>query len=71
MGSKQIVKAMKQKSPVIYDGSVYLRILEYILWFDENGHQQTSVILLDKNNASTIRVPASSISLIGQESENR
>ena len=71
MDSKQIVKAMKQKSPVIYDGEVYPRILEYILWFDENGQKQTSAVLLDKNNATTVRVLASSITLSTPESNDQ
>lgn len=37
MNSKDIIEAAEQKKPVIYEGAVYLHILEYILWFDDAG----------------------------------
>lgn len=63
MNSKDIIEAAKQRKPVVYDGAVYLRILEYILWFDDAGAQNYSVILLDKNGGTKVRVPASKISI--------
>lgn len=63
MESNEIIEAMQNKSPVIYDGSIYKQILEYILWFDKEGNKQRSVVLLDKNEHSTIRVRSSMIQL--------
>lgn len=63
MESNEIIEAMKNKSPVIYDGSIYKQILEYILWFDKEGNKQRSVVLLDKTEHSTIRVLSSKIQL--------
>lgn len=63
MESQEIIEAAQQRLPVIYDGAVYKEILEYILWFDNHREKQRSVVLLDQNGHSTIRVLASKISL--------
>lgn len=64
MESQEIIEAAQRRLPVIYDGAVYKEILEYILWFDNHSREkQRSVVLLDQNGHSTIRVLASKISL--------
>lgn len=63
MESQEIIEAAQRRLPVIYDGTVYKEILEYILWFDSHREKQRSVVLLDQNGHSTIRVLASKISL--------
>lgn len=63
MNSKDIIEAAEQKKPVIYEGAVYPRILEYILWFDDAGVRNYSVTLLDKNGGTKVRAPANKISL--------
>lgn len=63
MESQEIIEAAQQRLPVIYDGAVYKEILEYILWFDNHREKRRSVVLLDQNGHSTIRVLASKISL--------
>lgn len=60
MNSKQIVHAIRHRLPVMYDGKRYDRILEYVLWFDNQGKQQLSVVLILKNGS--IRVPADKVS---------
>lgn len=49
MESQEIIEAMKNKFPVIYNGTVYKEIKEYILWFDGAGNKQRSVVLIDEN----------------------
>lgn len=63
MDSKEIIEAAEKQLPIVYDGIVYKEILEYILWFDERRNKQRSVVLLDKNGHSTVRVLASKIIL--------
>lgn len=63
MESQEIIEAAKKRLPVVYDGAVYKEILEYILWFDSNRNKQRSVVLLDQNGHTTVRVLASKISL--------
>lgn len=63
MNSKDIIEAAEQRKPVIYDGAVYPRILEYILWFDDAGERNYSVTLLDKNGATRVRASANKIKL--------
>lgn len=63
MNSKEIIEAGEQRKPVVYDGAVYQRITEYILWFDDAGARNYSVTLLDKNGGTKVRVPANKISL--------
>lgn len=63
MESQEIIEAAKKRLPVVYDGVVYKEILEYILWFDNNRNKQRSVVLLDQNGHTTVRVLASKIRL--------
>lgn len=63
MESPEIIEAAKKRLPVVCDGIVYKEILEYILWFDSNRNKQRSVVLLDKNGSTRVRVLASKISL--------
>lgn len=63
MESSEIIEAAQSRKPVIYNGVVYKEILEYILWFNERREKQRSVVLLDMNGSSTVRVLASKISL--------
>lgn len=58
---------MKTDKPVVYDGSVYEKILEYILWFDSSKAQHKSVVLLDKNGSTTVRVDANRIDFAGNK----
>lgn len=67
MESKDIIEAAQSRKPVIYNGVVYKEILEYILWFDENRNKQRSVVILDMNGSSTVRVLASQIRLANAE----
>lgn len=45
MDSKQIDAAMRNKAPVIYNGQRYVRILEYVMWYDKQGKRQLSAQL--------------------------
>lgn len=56
MTSKEIVKAMTDRVPVVAKGIKYQRILEYVLTIDENGQQRRSATLLDYNNNCSVRV---------------
>lgn len=58
---------MRLKLPVVYDGTTYQRILEYILWYDLAGKRQTSLSLLDMNSNSITRAPAGRVTLAGKE----
>lgn len=62
MNSDQIVDAMKRRLPVQYDGRQFDRILEYVLWFDNDRKRRTSVVLLQGN--SSFRVPAEKVELL-------
>lgn len=61
--SKEIIEAIQNRSPIIYNGAKYIRILEYILWFTDAGEQRTSVTLLDKNGRSVVRADSARIAL--------
>lgn len=65
MESKDIIETMKADKPVVYNGSVYKKILEYILWFDSSKVEHKSVVLLDKNGSTTVRVDANRIASSG------
>lgn len=67
MESKEIIEVAQSRKPVVYNGVVYKEILEYILWFDEKRNKQRSVVLLDMNGSSTVRVLASQIKLADAE----
>jgi len=62
VNSDQIVDAMKRRLPVQYDGRQFDRILEYVLWFDNDRKRRTSVVLLQGN--SSFRVPAEKVELL-------
>ena len=61
MDSKTIHELMRSRAPVIYDGTRYDRIAEYVSWYDKQGNHQLSVVLIRNNY--TMRVPADKISL--------
>ena len=60
MYSKQIDTAMRRKTPVMYNGQRYVRILEYVMWYDKQGKRQLSAVLLGEQNY-TVRVPAEKV----------
>lgn len=61
MDSKQINKAMYNKTPVYYNGIKYERILEYVMWYDDKNSKKLSCVLLECNKHATIRVPADKV----------
>lgn len=64
MDSKQIDTAMRERMPVTYDGIQYKRILEFISWYDKTGKHRLSVVLLERNERNTVRVPADKVKLL-------
>lgn len=62
MTSAEIDAAMKRRTPVIFDGKRYDRIVEYISWYDNNQKRQLSVVLLQGRHS--YRVPAEKVKLI-------
>lgn len=60
MTSKEIDTAMRNRTPVMYDGKRYVRILEYVMWYDNSGIRKLSVVLLADGNYS-VRVPAEKV----------
>lgn len=60
MDSKQIDTAMRNKTPVTYNGQRYVRILEYVMWYDKQGKRHLSAVLLGEQN-HTIRVPSKKV----------
>lgn len=60
---KELIEAMRQKLPVMYNGAEYMRITKYILWFDDRGEKKLSAELLDKNGGSVVQVPADRVTL--------
>lgn len=60
MDSKQIDTAMRRKTPVMYNDQRYVRILEYVMWYDKHGKRQLSAVLLGEQNY-TVRVPAEKV----------
>ena len=65
MDSKQIDVAMRDRLPVVCDGTRYDRILEYISFYDNNTKRRLSVVLLARN--CTVRVPADKVTLAEKE----
>lgn len=61
MDSKQIHKAMRDRLPVVYDGTRYDRIAEYVAWYDNNKKLQLSAVLISGNYS--VRVPADKIDI--------
>lgn len=60
MDSKQIDTAMRNKTPVMYNGQRYVRILEYVMWYDKQGKRHLSAVLLGEQNY-TVRVPSEKV----------
>lgn len=60
MDSKQIDTAMRNKTPVMYNGQRYVRILEYVMWYDKQGKRQLSAVLLGEQNYM-VRVPSEKV----------
>lgn len=60
MDSKQIDAAMRNKTPVMYNGQRYVRILEYVMWYDKQGKRKLSAVLLGEQNY-TIKVPSEKV----------
>lgn len=60
MDSRQIDEAMRNRTPVTYSGQKYVRILEYISWYDQQGKRNLSAVLLADGNY-TARVPAEKV----------
>lgn len=61
MTSQQIDAAMRSRAPVLWNGRRYLRIQEFISWYDERGKRRLSAVLLESNGKVTIRVPAEQV----------
>ena len=62
MDSKAIDAAMRRRLPVRYNGERYDRILEYVLWYDNDGKRRLSLVLLQ--GRSSYRVPAEKVELL-------
>lgn len=60
MDSKQIDAAMRNKTPVMYNDQRYIRILEYVMWYDKQSKRQLSAVLLGEQNY-TVRVPSEKV----------
>ena len=65
MDSNQIVEAMKRRLPVMYEGRRYDRIMEYVLWYDNDKKRRLSLVLLEGN--SSFRVPADKVVLAEEQ----
>lgn len=61
MSSKEIIAAMHAKTPIVYGGIAYERILEYIFYLNERGEERRSVTLLDKNGGTVVRAAAEKV----------
>lgn len=59
MDSKQIAEAMRKRTPVMWRGRKYDRVLEYVMWFDNAGKRKLSAVLLD--GRGSYRVPAEEV----------
>lgn len=68
MDSKQIDTAMRNRTPVMYDDKRYVRILEYVSWYNEHGERKLSAVLLEKDKC-TLRVPAEKVEEYNYEAE--
>ncbi len=67
MDSKQIDKAMRNRTPVIYNGERYARILEYVLWYNKQSKRKLSVVLLAEQGNYSVRVLADKVKLVEDE----
>lgn len=63
MNLKEVAEAAEKRLPVVYAGAIYKEILEYTRWFDINRNKMLSVVLLDMNGRTTVRVLASKVKL--------
>lgn len=64
MDSSVIVRAMQKRQPVMYNGTKYKRIQEYVLWFDHEGKRRLSLVLVDQTNRATVRAPADQVEIL-------
>lgn len=62
MDSNQIADAMKRQLPVQCNGQKYDRILEYVLWYDNDRKRRLSLVLLQ--GRTSFRVPADKVELL-------
>jgi len=58
----KVFEAMKKHLPVEHKGIEYERILDYILWYDDNGKLRQSVVLLQ--NRSSVRVLVDEVTVV-------
>lgn len=61
MDSRTVDEAMRKRLPVMYDGTRYDRIIEYISWYDRNRKRRLSVVL--QRQRYSVRVPADKVTL--------
>ena len=61
MDSRTGDEAMRKRLPVMYDGTRYDRIIEYISWYDRNRKHRLSVVL--QRQRYSVRVPADKVTL--------
>lgn len=61
MDSKDIDRAMRLRLPVVYDGTRYDRIQEFISWYDDNEKRRLSCGIVRQNYI--MRVPADKVEL--------
>lgn len=61
MDSRTVDEAMRKRLPVMYDGTRYDRIIEYISWYDRNRKHRLSVVL--QRQRYSVRVPADKVTL--------
>ena len=61
MESRTVDEAMRTRLPVMYDGTRYDRITEYISWYDRNRKHRLSVVL--HRQRYSVRVPADNVTL--------
>lgn len=61
MDSRTVDEAMRKRLPVMYDGTRYDRIIEYISWYDRNRQHRLSVVL--QRQRYSVRVPADKVTL--------
>ncbi len=64
MNSKEIIRAMELRCPVVANGIEYAYIKEYILSVDDDGCQRRSVGLMDKNGITLVRVKSDTIKAV-------
>ena len=61
MDSRTVDEAMRKRLPVMYDGTRYDRIIEYISWYDRNRKHRLSVVL--QRQRYSVRVLADKVTL--------